>query len=137
MKDNEITRYAESLQDYMVEMRRKFHEHPELSGEEHETRKILIEEIEKMGLKYRLLPGTGIIAFIEGAQPGKNKLLRADIDGLPVQEEEVNLSGHEKVCVSKEPGRCHACGHDVHMTVQLGTMKLLTHFKDTLKGTVY
>ena len=50
-----------------------------------------------MGLKYRLLPGTGIIAFIEGAQPGKNKLLRADIDGLPVQEEEVNLSGHEKV----------------------------------------
>ena len=137
MKDNEITRYAESLQDYMVEMRRKFHEHPELSGEEHETRKILIEEIEKMGLKYRLLPGTGIIAFIEGAQPGKNKLLRADIDGLPVQEEEVNLSGHEKVCVSKEPGRCHACGHDVHMTVQLGTMKLLTHFKDRLKGTVY
>ena len=137
MKDNEITRYAESLQDYMVEMRRKFHEHPELSGEEHETRKILIEEIEKMGLKYRLLPGTGIIAFIEGAQPGKNRLLRADIDGLPVQEEEVNLSGHEKVCVSKEPGRCHACGHDVHMTVQLGTMKLLTHFKDRLKGTVY
>ncbi len=137
MKDNEITSYAQSLQPYMVEMRRRFHAHPELSGEEHETRKILIEEIEKLGLKYRLLPGTGIIAFIEGAKPGKNRLLRADIDALPVQEESTNLSGHEKVCLSEEPGRCHACGHDVHMTVQLGTMKLLKHFEDRLQGTVY
>ena len=54
---------------------------------EFHTRERLIEEIEKMGVPYEKLPGTGLIAIIEGGKPGKNKILRADIDALPLQEE--------------------------------------------------
>lgn len=58
-----------------------------------------------MGVPYEKLPGTGLIAIIEGGKPGKNKILRADIDALPLQEETENLK-QPKVCVSEIPGRC-------------------------------
>lgn len=123
-------------QDYMVNMRREFHRHPELSGEEYHTRDILIREIEEMKLPYKLLKGTGIIAIIEGGKPGKHRVIRADIDGLPVKEEVCNLK-QPKACVSEIEGACHACGHDAHMAVLLGTMKVLSQMKEEIEGTVY
>lgn len=89
-----------------------------------------------MGVPYEKLPGTGLIAIIEGGKPGKNKILRADIDALPLQEETENLK-QPKVCVSEIPGRCHACGHDAHMAMLLGTMRILVQNKEELPGTVY
>ena len=87
MESSKIKELAQDQQDYVVAMRREFHRSPELSGKEFHTRERLIEEIEKMGVPYEKLPGTGLIAIIEGGKPGKNKILRADIDALPLQDE--------------------------------------------------
>ena len=123
-------------EEYIISMRRAFHTHPEVSGEEFHTREVLIHELESMGVPYQKLPGTGLIAVIQGANPGKNRVLRADIDALPIQEDKNNLKG-PKVCVSEEPGVCHACGHDAHMAMLLGAMKVLLQLREHLNGTVY
>ena len=132
----ELKKLAYAYQPYLVELRREFHRHPELSGKEQRTREILLREIEKMGVPYELLPGTGLIAAIKGGQPGKNKVLRADMDGLPVSEEAENLK-QKKICVSEVPGVCHACGHDAHLAILLGTMQVLQQCRDQIAGTVY
>ncbi len=136
MELSRVKELAVRYQDYMVKMRREFHRHPELSGEEYHTREVLVREIEAMGVPYKLLRGTGIIAVIEGKKPGKHRVIRADIDGLPVKEEVCNLR-QPKACVSQVDGACHACGHDAHMAVLLGTMKVLTQIRDEIEGTVY
>ncbi len=133
--DFSIPELAQGQTAYITRMRREFHKHPELSGRETWTRSVLIREIEDMGLPYELLPGTGIIAKIEGAKPGKTRVLRADIDGLPVQEESCNLAG-EKACLSEVEGACHACGHDAHMAMLLASMRVLCGLKDQLEGNV-
>lgn len=136
MDMRKIKELAAAQQEYMVRRRREFHRHPELSAQEFHTREVLVREIEAMGVPYTLLPGTGIIAVIEGGKPGKHRAIRADIDALPVKEETCNLAG-PKACVSEIPGKCHACGHDAHMAMLLGTMKVLTQLKDEIEGTVY
>ena len=132
----EVKKLVFQYHDYIIKMRREFHKYPELSGEEFHTRNVLIREIESMGATYRLLKGTGIIAMIQGGKPGKNRLLRADIDALPVQEERENLK-QEKACVSDIEGKCHACGHDAHMAMLLGTMKVIKRMQEDIEGTVY
>ncbi len=132
----ELREIAYEYKDYVVERRREFHRYPELSGEEHHTRQILIRELEDMKVPYRLLEGTGIIGIIEGTRPGKARALRADMDGLPVKEDTQNLR-QEKACVSGIEGVCHACGHDAHMAVLLGTMRALMKLRERLEGTVY
>lgn len=133
---SDIKEMALKYQDYMVCMRRRFHQYPEISGKEFQTRDLLIHEIESMQVPYKMLKGTGIIAVIEGGKPGKHRVIRADIDGLGVLEEERNLK-QKKVCVSRVEGVCHACGHDAHMAVLLGTMKVLLELRDEIEGTVY
>ncbi len=120
----------------MVSMRREFHKYPEVSGKEFHTREILRRELDDMGVSYGLLDGTGIIAVIEGGKPGKTRLLRADIDALPVREEEINLTQKKEV-ISGIDGVCHACGHDAHMAVLLGTMRLLLGVREEIEGKVY
>lgn len=127
---------VEREREYIISMRREFHRHPEISGKEFHTREVLMRELDAMGVPYEKLPGTGLIATIEGAQPGINRVLRADIDALPVQEDENNLR-QKKACISEVSGACHACGHDAHMAMLLGTMKVLLKMKDELKGKVY
>lgn len=132
----EIKKLALQNQDYVMAMRREFHRNPEVSGKEFKTRERLIKEIEEMGIPYELVPGTGIIAVIEGGKPGKNRMLRADIDALPLQEETTNLK-QKKECISQIDGVCHACGHDAHMAMLLGTMRALLQVKEEVPGTVY
>lgn len=132
----DIQALVEREREYIISMRREFHRHPEISGKEFHTREVLMRELDAMGVSYEKLPGTGLIATIEGAQPGKNRVLRADIDALPVQEDENNLR-QKKACISEVSGACHACGHDAHMAMLLGTMKVLLQMKDELKGKVY
>lgn len=136
MLNKKILDLAKKYEEYVISMRRTFHKYPELSGVEFKTRELLIKELESMNIPYRLLSGTGIIATIEGKNPGKNVLLRADIDALPVLEEKNNLK-QEKLCVSEIDGVCHACGHDAHMAILLGAIKVLKEIQNELSGTVY
>lgn len=136
MEMKEIKTLAQDYQNYVVHMRRTFHQYPEVSGQELHTRDRLISEIETMGVPYEKIPGTGLIATIRGGKPGPNRLLRADIDALPMQEDAENLV-QAKCCVSKIDGVCHACGHDAHMAMLLGAMQILVNMRNELAGTVY
>lgn len=136
MNREELKERISKQEDYVIQMRREFHEYPELSGKEMHTREVLVRELDGMKVPYRLIRGTGIIAWIEGGRPGRGKALRADIDGLPLTEDPENLK-QKKVCVSRVEGVTHACGHDAHMAMLLGTMKVLLSVREEMAGTVY
>lgn len=110
-----------------------FHQHPEVGHTEFATTKKIKETLKKMGLEPQplgTLP-TGTFALIKGSHPGKTLLLRSDIDALPVAEKaEVSYP-------SLNPGKMHACGHDIHMTTVLTAAQLLTERKTQLHGTVF
>ena len=92
MNTEQIKNAVEKYHNYIVEMRREFHRYPEVSGKEQHTREILVRELEKMGVPYRLLPGTGLIGIMEGGKPGKHRVVRADMDALPITEAKENLA---------------------------------------------
>jgi amidohydrolase len=126
-----IKEVAAKYADYQIEMRRYFHMHPEVSCEEFETSKAIKAELDKMGIPYRDCGlKTGILATIEGAKPGKTILLRADIDALTVHE----TTGAEYASVNE--GVMHACGHDCHIAMQLGSLRVLSQMRDALHGEV-
>ena len=117
--------------DYLIEMRRWFHQHPETSQEEFETSKKIKEELTKMGVEWRPCGmETGVLATVKGAKPGKTIMLRADIDALPVKEN----TGLEYASLNE--GKSHACGHDCHISTLLTAAKVLNDHKDELCGTV-
>lgn len=117
--------------DYLIEMRRYFHAHPEISGKEYETSKRVKSELDKFGIPWRPCGmETGILATIQGAKPGKTILLRGDMDALTVQEE----SGLP--FASENPGVMHACGHDCHISTLLTAARVLNDVKADLCGTV-
>lgn len=128
---------AKEIESYIVDWRRHFHTHPELSGEEFETIKTLKAEFDNLGVEYVEIPNGGLLGKIVGNLPGdKSVMLRADVDALPVIEQDDNLSG-PRVCKSSVDGVMHACGHDGHMAMLLGAAKLLNDKKDEFGGTVY
>ena len=128
---------AKEVDSYVVEMRRYFHEHPELSNQEEKTVERIAQELDGMGISYDIVPKGGIIAVLDGADPGKGKtvLLRADIDALPVQETEKNLA-RERVCRSGVPGVMHACGHDGHTAMLLGVARILAAHREAIHGRI-
>ena len=126
----ETTQLAKENKDYVISLRRYFHQYPELSMEEFEISKKIKEELDKMRIKYVSVGGTGIIANIKGNKPGKTIALRADMDALPV-EELTNFQYKSKI-----DGHMHACGHDAHMAMLLGAAKILNDMKDQINGTV-
>ena len=104
----------------VIELRRHFHRHPELSFGEHETSRQLGERLRQLGLELQPCPTeTGVVALLDTGKPGKTVMLRADIDGLPIHEE----SGVD--FVSRTDGRMHACGHDAHMAITIGVARTL------------
>ncbi|MCZ2356466.1 MAG: M20 family metallopeptidase [Bacteroidia bacterium] len=112
-------------------IRRHLHQNPELSFEEHETAKYISQELTTMGIAHEVgITGNGIVASISGKTTGTVLALRADIDALPIQEENDVLY---RSCVS---GKMHACGHDAHTASLLGTIAILNHFKSELSGTI-
>lgn len=121
----------ETLNNKMIEWRRHFHAHPEVSFQEFETANYIYEKLEAMNV-YRLerLTPTSVIATLKGKEPGLTIALRADIDALPIFEEaDVEFR-------SKVDGVMHACGHDTHATMLLGTAEILSTMQDQIKGTV-
>lgn len=127
----DIKEIAASYYDYLIEMRRHFHAHPEISGKEYETSKTIKAELDKYGIEWRPCGlETGVLATIKGAKPGKTILLRGDMDALPVLEE-TGVS-----YASQNAGVMHACGHDCHTASMLTTARILNDIKDELCGTV-
>ena len=123
---------AENIKDYIIEMRRHFHQNPELSLEEFETTKKIVNELEKMSIEVSTFKDglTGCIGTIKGAKEGKTLLLRADIDALSVHEK-TNLE-----FASRVDGKMHACGHDCHAAMLLGVAKILSEMKDKFSGNI-
>jgi amidohydrolase len=111
---------SRSVLDEVVELRRHFHRHPEVSFSEHETSRQLGDRLRQLGLELKPCPTeTGVVALLDTGKPGKTVMLRADIDGLPIHEESgVDFS-------SRTDGRMHACGHDAHMAIMVGVARTL------------
>lgn len=118
----------------LVELRRDFHENPELGFEEYRTSAKIKEFLDKEGIPYVSVAKTGVCGIIEGTLEDEYKdrvvALRGDIDGLPIND--------KKVCDyrSKISGKMHACGHDAHTTILLGTAKILNKNKAKFSGKV-
>lgn len=120
----------DELEKYIVKMRREFHAHPELAFEERRTSGLIAEELKGMGLSTKTIARTGLIADISGKKGGKLVGIRADMDALPIKET------NDVDYASKNEGVMHACGHDSHMAMALGTARLLSERRDELPGSV-
>jgi amidohydrolase len=122
---------AAELRSELVERRRDLHRHPELGYEEFRTAGIVADELNRLGLEVQTGVGkTGVVGILEGAQDGPTVLVRADMDALPILEENT----HDYT--STVPGKMHACGHDAHTTIALGVAKLLMAQRDQIKGRI-
>ncbi len=114
------TSLAASDVQQLIDTRRDFHAHPELAFEETRTSSIVADRLRALGLRPATgVGGTGVVVTIEGERAGKTVLLRADMDALPIQEE------NETPYRSQNPGKMHACGHDCHTSILLGVAKQL------------
>lgn len=128
-----ILKYIERIEEEIIAVRRHLHQHPELSFEEVNTSRFIFEKLSGLGLEPQITGKTGVVAVIKNEQQDFSKgcvALRADIDALPIFEK-TGLS-----FASQNEGVMHACGHDVHTAVLLGTAKVLSHFKEYLKSPV-
>ena len=127
-----IKQLTKDLYPELVAIRRHLHQHPELSFKEEKTAEYISQLLTSWGIAHKTgIAGFGISGVIEGQQPDiKTIALRADMDALPVTE--ANLIDYKSLNV----GVMHACGHDVHMTCLLGTVKLLQSLKGHFQGSV-
>jgi amidohydrolase len=122
---------AECLRDELVRRRRDLHMYPELGFEEHRTAGIVAEELRKLGLEVQTgVARTGVVGILEGESDGPTVLLRADMDALPIQEE------NDIPYRSTAAGKMHACGHDAHVTIALGVAKVLAQHRRQLAGRI-
>ena len=131
---NQLTKIetlAEANHERVVQWRRHFHQHPELSFEEFDTSDYIAKELSAIGYEVRRnVGGTGLTADLQTGTPGTVIAFRADMDALPILEETGLPFESEKA------GLMHGCGHDGHMAVLLGTAALLYQMKEALQGTI-
>jgi amidohydrolase len=126
-----IKQLAQAQSSEFVKVRRHLHQHPELSFQEHHTCAYVRERLLEIGItEIESVAKTGLMATINGKALGKTILLRADMDALPIQEE------NTVEYASQNNGIMHACGHDVHMTSLLLTTKILWELRKDFSGTV-
>lgn len=129
--NKEISSLADRFYPEIIEIRRHLHAHPELSFEETETARYIQSLLNKWGISYKSgIAGNGIVADLPGKAKGKIIGIRADMDALPVQE--TNDVPYRSV----NPGKMHACGHDVHAASLLGTIRILNELKDQFEGKI-
>ena len=119
------------LLDEVVAIRRDLHEHPELGFEETRTAAIVAERLRRLGYDvHEGIAVTGVVGVLEGGKPGKTIMLRADMDALPLPEE------NEVAYKSRITGKMHACGHDGHVAMLLGAAELLAARAADVSGTL-
>ncbi|MBS1618051.1 MAG: amidohydrolase, partial [Bacteroidetes bacterium] len=130
--DARIRQLAAQFHPRIVEIRRHLHSHPELSWQESGTAAYVAAELDKLGIPYQSgIASNGIVALLRGRHPEKRCIaLRADMDALPIQED------NKVPYASHTPGVMHACGHDMHTANLLGTAMILSDLKDEWQGTV-
>jgi len=130
---------AESVESKVIAFRRDFHQNPELSNREFKTSEKIATQLRSLGIEVQTGVGkTGVVGILKGGKPGPVVALRADMDALPVIER-VDIPFASKVMGEyngQTVGVMHACGHDSHMAILLGTAEVLASIKNELKGTV-
>ncbi len=123
----------------VVAWRRDLHEHPELSGQEVRTARIVADHLKSLGIEVQTQMGlTGVVGVLKGGKPGPVVALRADMDALPVSEQ-VDLPFKSKAKAQwqgQEVGVMHACGHDNHVAILMGVAEVLAGMKAQVPGTV-
>ncbi len=138
-QNGKTTKLIDNVEPKVIEWRRYFHEHPELSNREFETAKKIAAHLKSLGIEVQTgVAHTGVIGILKGGKPGPVIGLRADIDGLPVTER-VDIPFASKVKSTyngTDTGVMHACGHDTHIAMLMGTAEVLSKMKKDLKGTV-
>lgn len=132
-KVEDIKKLVQKYYPEVVELRRYFHIHPELSKKEFNTQKKIIEILSTLKeLNVRKAGGTGVIADLKGRKSGNGRTIaiRADMDALAIDDE------CDKSYKSQNKGACHACGHDGHMAMLLGVVKILYEIRDEIDGNI-
>ncbi|MBQ1948611.1 MAG: amidohydrolase [Treponema sp.] len=130
---SKIKELSASDYDYLVKLRRDLHAHPELGLNEFRTAELIEHELDSFGIDYKRIGKTGVLGIIRGTSASAKSLsvlLRADIDALPVQEQ------NDVPYRSQTDGVMHACGHDVHTASLLGAAKILSSLKNQFTGEI-
>ena len=131
MLKDKIKQLALDYADEFIKIRHHLHANPELSYKEFETSAFIQQKLTLWNIPFQVMATTGVVGIIEGTNPTKKVIaLRADLDALPIREE------NEIDYRSIHPGIMHACGHDVHTTCLLGAARILMETKDKWEGTV-
>lgn len=128
---SDILRQLDREKEYIIALRREFHQHPEPGLQEFRTAARIEEELDKCGIPHSRVGGTGVLGILRGTGKGEGvTVLRADIDALPLQE--TNRVSYR----SQTDGVMHACGHDAHTACLLGAARLLAENRQTIGGEV-
>ncbi len=131
MLKEKIHQLAKSYASEFIDIRRELHANPELSYKEFESSRLVQHKLAELGIDFEIKATTGVVGLIQGNNPGKKvTALRADLDALPIKEE------NDVPYKSKNEGIMHACGHDVHTSVLLGASKILAELKNEWEGTI-
>ncbi|MBK7434133.1 MAG: amidohydrolase [Chitinophagaceae bacterium] len=131
MLKEKIRQLAREYAPQFIEVRHHLHAHPELSFQEFETSAFVRNKLTEWNIPFEIKATTGVVGLIRGKNPDKKVIaLRADMDALPIQEE------NDVAYRSTKPGVMHACGHDVHTTCLLGAARILNELKEEWEGTV-
>lgn len=127
----QIKALAQQYKSEFISIRHHLHAHPELSFQEFNTATFIQSKLNELDIPFQVMATTGVVALIQGKNPStKTIALRADIDALPITEE------NDVPYKSTNHGVMHACGHDVHTTILLGAAKVLQQVKDSFEGTI-
>lgn len=134
-----VAQKATSLESKVISWRRDFHQNPELGNREFKTSEKIAAHLRSLGIEVQTgVAKTGVVGILKGGKPGPVVALRADMDALPVKER-VNIPFASKAMGEyngQEVGVMHACGHDSHVAMLMGTAEILANIKSELKGTV-
>jgi amidohydrolase len=131
MTNEKILDKAREIKEWLTQVRREFHQYPELGTEEYMTAQKIASYLEDLKIEYLTgVAGTGVVGIIRGQSGGKTVALRADMDALPIED------AKNTPYKSKVKGKMHACGHDAHMTVVLGAARVLKGLENELSGNV-
>lgn len=134
-----ISSKADAIENKVIDWRQDFHKNPELSNREFRTSAIIAKHLQSLGLDVKTgVAVTGVVAILKGDKPGPVIALRADMDALPVIENnDLPYKSNVKANYNgKETGVMHACGHDGHVAILMGVAEILTSMKKDLKGTI-
>jgi amidohydrolase len=128
----EMAAHLESVRSDLIELRRDLHRHPELSGQEERTAKVVADRLKSLGLEVTTgVGGHGVVAILRGGKPGGVVGFRADMDAAPS-----TTPDPVDEIASTVPGARHICGHDVHVAVGVGVAEALAAIREELPGTV-